>query len=39
MNILVVLDAYFGPMPLPVPTATKKQADKSDPSNGESAEK
>jgi hypothetical protein len=39
MNILVVLDAYFGPMPLPAPTATKKQADKSDPSNGESAEK
>lgn len=37
MNILVILDAYFGPMPLPVPA--KKSDDKNDPAKGESTEK
>lgn len=28
MNILIVLDAYFGPMPLPAPAQNKKRDDK-----------
>lgn len=39
MNFLVILDAYFGPMPLPTPATAKKEADKPGESTGESAEK